>query len=206
MFYEPKNGYNLKNNPLNAIIIPRPIGWISTINSDGISNLAPYSFFNAVAYEPPQVMFASTSRHEFGGYKDAVLDAKNSGEFVVNIATLGLKDQMNKSSVAAPHNVDEFEYSGLTKKESKLVKCPRVAESPVNLECRYTTSISLLSKENNDFNVVVFGEIIGVHINDEIIHEDRIDFMKLRAIGRLGYNDYVEVNNLFSMERPTWDQ
>ena len=94
----------------------------------------------------------------------------------------------------------------MTKKESKLVKCPRVAESPVNLECRYTTSISLLSKENNDFNVVVFGEIIGVHINDDIIHEDRIDFMKLRAIGRLGYNDYVEVNNLFSMERPTWDQ
>ncbi|MBN18946.1 MAG: flavin reductase [Chloroflexi bacterium] len=206
MFYEPKNGYDLKNNPLNAIIIPRPIGWISTINSNGISNLAPYSFFNAVAYEPPQVMFASTSKHNFGGYKDAVLDAKKSGEFVVNIATLDLKNQMNKSSVAAPHNVDEFEYSGLTKAESKLVKSPRVAESPVNLECRYTNSISLLSKEGNDFNIVVFGEIIGVHIDDEIISQDRIDFMKLRAIGRLGYNDYVEINNFFSMERPIWDQ
>ena len=206
MFYEPKNGYDLKNNPLNAIIIPRPIGWISTINIDGVSNLAPYSFFNAVAYEPPQVMFASTSEHDFGGYKDAVMDAKSTGEFVVNIATLDLKDQMNKSSVAAPHDVDEFEYSGLTKEESKLVKCPRVAESPVNLECRYTTSMQLLSKEDSKFNIVVFGEIIGVHINDEIIHEDRIDFMKLRAIGRLGYSDYVDVNNLFSMERPTWEK
>ena len=206
MFYEPTKGYELDHNPFNAIIVPRPIGWISTLSSTGIPNLAPYSFFNAVAYTPPQVMFSATSNHIFGGLKDAVTDSQTTGEFVVNIATSNLREQMNKSAVPAPHNVDEFEYSGLTKKESKLVKCPRVAESPVNLECRYTTSISLLSKENNDFNVVVFGEIIGVHINDEIIHEDRIDFMKLRAIGRLGYNDYVEVNNLFSMERPTWDQ
>jgi len=206
MFYEPKNGYSLKNNPLNAIIIPRPIGWISTINSDGISNLAPYSFFNAVAYEPPQVMFASTSEHDFGGYKDSVSDAQTTGEFVVNIATLDLKDQMNKSSVAAPHEIDEFEYSGLTKEDSRLVKCPRIGESPVNLECRYTFTMPLLSKGNSKFNVVVFGEVIGVHINDEIIVEDRIDFMKLRAIGRLGYSDYVEINNLFSMERPIWNQ
>ena len=204
MFYEPRHGSGLSQNPLNAIVVPRPIGWISTLNSEGVPNLAPYSFFNAVAYRPPQVMFAATSHHTLGGLKDAVADAQITGEFVVNLATMALRDQMNSSSVPAPHDVDEFKYSGLTKMPGRLVKCPRVAESPVHLECRYTRSVPILSNDLDDSNIVVFGEVVGVHIDDQIIVEGRIDFLKLRPIGRLGYLDFVEVNNTFSMDRPVW--
>jgi flavin reductase (DIM6/NTAB) family NADH-FMN oxidoreductase RutF len=205
MFYEPKNGHDLPENPLNALVIPRPIGWISTLNSEGVPNLAPYSFFNAVAYTPPQVMFAATGCHMFGGSKDAVADAESTGEFVVNIATLELAEQMNASSVPAPHNTDEFEYSGLTKANSKVVKCPAVAESPVHLECRQTQSVSMLSNNANSPNIVVFGEVVGVHIDDGVIVDGRINFLKLGVIGRLGYLDFVAVNNVFSMNRPDWD-
>ena len=205
MYYEPRNGHPFGENPLNAIIVPRPVGWISTLSVEGVPNLAPYSFFNAVAYRPPQVMFAATSNHNFGGPKDAVADAEATGEFVVNIATLGLAEQMNKSSVPAPHNIDEFEYSGLTKAASKLVKCPSVSESPVHLECRQTRSVAMLSDDTNNPNIIVFGEVIGVHIDDQIIVDGRIDFLKLRPIGRLGYLDFVDVNNVFSMNRPNWN-
>ena len=204
MFYEPKHGSGLPNDPLNAIIVPRPIGWISTLSIEGVPNLAPYSFFNAVAYRPPQVMFAATSSHELGGFKDAVADAQNTGEFVINLATWELRKEMNTSSVSAPHEVDEFEYAGLTKVDGKMVKCPRVAESPVHLECRYNRSVSLLSNDVDNSNTAVFGEVIGVHIDDRVIVDCRIDFLKLRPIGRLGYLDFVEVNNTFSMERPNW--
>ena len=150
MFYEPKNGSGLPHNPLNAIVVPRPIGWISTLSAEGVPNLAPYSFFNAVAYTPPQVMFSATSNHQFGGLKDAVADAQATGEFVVNVATWELREQMNASAVPAPHEVDEFEYAGLTRAESRLVRCPRVAESPVHLECRYTRSLEVLSDDAGD--------------------------------------------------------
>ena len=102
MFYEPKDGSGLPHNPLNAIVVPRPIGWISTLSAEGVPNLAPYSFFNAVAYTPPQVMFSATSNHQFGGLKDAVADAQATGEFVVNVATWELREQMNASAVPAP--------------------------------------------------------------------------------------------------------
>lgn len=206
MFYEPKDGYSLPHNPLNAIVIPRPIGWISTLSPKGVPNLAPYSFFNVVAYRPPQVMFAATSGHRCGGFKDAVSDVQMTGEFVVNVATWDLKDHMNESSVPAPHDVDEFEYARLTKIDSRVVKCPRVAESPVHLECKYTQSVPMLSDDADNFNTVVFGEVVGVHIDESVIVKGRIDFLKLRPIGRLGYRDYVEVNNQFSMELPSWEK
>ena len=202
MFYEPRNGHGLPHNPFNAIVIPRPIGWISTVSSIGVPNLAPYSFFNAVAYSPPQVMFAATSGHRYGGLKDAISDAQSTGEFVVNIATLELKNQMNASAVSAPHNVDEFEYSGLTKMDCKMVQCSRVAESPIQLECRYTQAVSMLTNDTDNPNTVVFGEVIGVHIDDQVMTNGRIDILKLRPIGRLGYLDFVEVNNTFSLDRP----
>ena len=132
-------------------------------------NLAPYSFFNAVAYSPPQVMFAATSNHRSGGLKDAVLDAQTTGEFVVNIATWELREQMNASAVPAPREIDEFEYAGLTKAESRLVRCPRVAESPMHLECRYTRSVEFLSNDAEDPNTIVFGEVIGVHIDERVL-------------------------------------
>ena len=205
MFYEPKNGNPLPHNPLNAIIVPRPIGWISTLSIDGVSNLAPYSFFNAVAYNPPQVMFAATSKHRFGGLKDAVTDAQTTGEFVVNLATWKLRKEINASSVPAPSEVDEFVYSGLTKEKSILVKCPRVAESPIHLECRYIQSLNLFSDDPNNSNTVVFGEVIGIHIDDRVLANGKVDLLQIRPIGRLGYFDFVEVNNVFSMVRPDWD-
>ena len=204
MFYEIGKGTSDPFSTLNAIVVPRPIGWISTLSADGVPNLAPYSFFNAVAYSPPQVMFAATSNHRCGGLKDAVLDAQTTGEFVVNVATWELRERMNASAVPAPREVDEFEYAGLTKAESRLVNCPRVAESPVHLECRYTRSIEMLTNNVEDPNTVVFGEIVGVHIDERVLVDGRIDFLKLRPVGRLGYQDFVEVDSVFTMERPTW--
>ena len=204
MFYEIGKGTPDPFSTLNAIVVPRPIGWISTLSASGIPNLAPYSFFNAVAYSPPQVMFAATSNHRFGGLKDAVLDAQTTGEFVVNAATSELRERMNASAVPAPREVDEFEYAGLTKADGRLVKCPRVAESPVHLECRYIRSVEMLSNDAEDPNTVVFGEVVGVHIDERVLVEGRIDFLKLRPVGRLGYLDFVEVDSVFTMERPTW--
>ncbi len=204
MFYEIGKGTPDPFSTLNAIVVPRPIGWISTLSASGIPNLAPYSFFNAVAYSPPQVMFSATSNHRSGGLKDAVLDAQTTGEFVVNLATWELREQMNASAVPAPREIDEFEYAGLTKAESRLVRCPRVAESPVHLECRYIRSVDMLTNNADDPNAVVFGEVVGVHIDERVLVNGRIDFLKLRPVGRLGYLDFVEVDSVFTMERPTW--
>ena len=205
MFYEIGKDSAEEYTALNAIVVPRPIGWISTLSAEGVPNLAPYSFFNAVAYGPPQVMFSATSNHRFGGLKDAVVDAQATGEFVVNVATSELRERMNASAVPAPHEVDEFEYAGLTKAESRLVKCPRVAESPLHLECRYTRSVEVLSNKPGDPNTVVFGEVVGVHVDERVVTDGRIDFLKLRPVGRLGYLDFVEVDNAFTMERPEWE-
>lgn len=204
MFYEIGKETPDPFGMLNAVVVPRPIGWISTLSANGVPNLAPYSFFNAVAYSPPQVMFAATSNHRFGGLKDAVLDAQTTGEFVVNVATWELRERMNASAVPAPREIDEFEYAGLTKAESKLVKCPRVAESPINLECRYIRSVEMLSNDAEDPNTVVFGQVVGVHVDERVLVDGRIDFLKLRPVGRLGYLDFVEVDSVFTMERPTW--
>ena len=206
MFYEPKNGSGLPHNPFKAIVVPRPIGWISTLSAEDVPNLAPYSYFNAVADNPPQVMFSASSNHKFGGLKDAVADAQSTGEFVVNVATWDLREQMNASAVPAPRDVDEFEYTGLTKAESRLVRCPRVAESPLHLECRYTQSLEMLSDDPGDPNMVVFGEVVGVHIDEKLLVDGRIDYFKVRPVGRLGYLDYVEVNKSFAMERPDWQE
>jgi flavin reductase (DIM6/NTAB) family NADH-FMN oxidoreductase RutF len=203
MFYRTAEGSGLDRDPLNAIVVPRPIGWISTLGTDGRANLAPYSFFNAVAYEPPQVMFAATSNHAFGGLKDSAHNAKETGEFVVNLATWTLREQMNASAVMAPHEVDEFEYAGLKKAPSELVKAPRVAESPVHLECIYTQSLELES-DDDEPNTVIFGKVIGVHIDDRYIKDGLVDTAALEPIGRLGYLDYVKVSEVFSMDRPKW--
>lgn len=204
MFYRPEDDdHGLPRNPFNYLVVPRPIGWISTRSADGIDNLAPYSFFNAVAYSPPQVMFAASSGHREGGLKDSVLNAKETGEFVVNLATWDLREQMNASSTAAPRDTDEFEITGLTKAPSQIITPPRVAESPVHLECRYTQSLSLPS-EDGDENTVVFGQVVGIHIDERVLTDGHIDIAKLRPIGRLGALDYVDVKEAFSIERPTW--
>ena len=204
MFYEPRSGHGLPHDPFNAIVLPRPIGWISTVAPEGGVNLAPFSFFNAVAYTPPQVMFATTAGHREGGHKDSMRNALATGEFVVNLATHALREAVNLTSTPAPRGVDELELAGLTPVPSRLVAPPRVGESPVHLECRVVTSVELPAPDPDDPNTVVFGEVVGVHIDDELLLDGLVDVRRLRPIGRLGYREYVDVTDSFEMTRPGW--
>ncbi|MBT4889992.1 MAG: flavin reductase family protein [Rhodospirillales bacterium] len=205
MFYRTDEPHGLPHNPFNALVLPRPIGWISSVDAEGNTNLAPYSFFNGVAYDPPQVMFAASGYHADGGLKDSVRNIQQTGEFVLNLATYGLKDAMNISAVNAPHNVDEFELAGLEKEASELVSVPRVKASPAHLECKYVQTVELLKPEGDGAaNLVIFGQVIGVHINDDILTDGLVDMEKADVIGRLGYMDYARVTDTFEMHRPKW--
>ncbi|HSH43188.1 MAG TPA: flavin reductase family protein [Arenicellales bacterium] len=204
MFYRTDEPHGLPHNPFNAIVVPRPIGWISTVDDDGLVNLAPYSFFNAVAYHPPQVMYASTGNHVQGGLKDSVANIRQTGEFVLNLATWPLREKLNLTSAPAPHGVDEFEVAGLSKADSELVAPPRVAESPVHMECRLVKVVELLADDPDSPNLVVFGHVVAVHIDDRVIIGGRVDIDRLQPISRLGYADYGRVADVFSMQRPGW--
>jgi flavin reductase (DIM6/NTAB) family NADH-FMN oxidoreductase RutF len=205
VFYKPRTGHGLPQNPFNAIVVPRPIGWISTLDEQGRVNLAPFSFFNAVAYVPPQVMFATTGPHvQDRAHKDSMRNALASGEFVVNLATWKLREAVNLTSTPAPHGVDELTLAGLTAAPSRIVAPPRVAESPVHLECRVTTHVELPTPDTDDPNTVVFGEVVGIHVADEAIVDGIVDVMLLDPIARLGYREYVRVRDTFTMIRPDW--
>ena len=203
MFYEPKNGYPFDENPFAALVFPRPIGWISTLSKNGIANLAPYSFFNAIAYEPPQVMFSATGFHSQGGLKDSIANVLSNNEFVVNLATKKLKTQVNQTSIDAPHGIDEFHVFKLKKRKSRIVEPPSIAESPVNLECRLFKKIDLKTKVKNQ-NTMIIGEVVGIHIDDKFIKKGKIDSLAMRAISRMGYAEYSEIYSKFLMERPKW--
>ena len=207
MFYIPAEGHGLPHNPFNAIVAPRPIGWISSLDGKGNANLAPYSFFNAVAYDPPQVMYASTAApkekaRNGRSEKDSVRNIAGTGEFVVNIVTWDLRDAMNRTSAPAEDHVDEFELAGLTKARSVQVKPPGVAESPIRLECRLTQIIALKSATESAPNQAVFGEVVGIHIDDNVLTKGMVDPDRLQMIGRMGYRDYVRVSDIFQMNRP----
>ncbi len=206
MFYEPKNGdHGLAKNPFNSLVIPRPIGWISTVDKDGVFNLAPYSFFNAVCYRPPTVMFSAGTSSNDDSLKDSARNAETSGEFVCNLATWDTREQMNKSSATLPPAGDEIALTGLTPIAGKLVSAPRIAEAPVHLECRYLKTTEIPGWDSGDSYKVVFGEVIGIHISDEFITDKGlVDVAKMMPIGRLGYNDYTRVNgdSLFTLNRP----
>jgi flavin reductase (DIM6/NTAB) family NADH-FMN oxidoreductase RutF len=206
MFYEPKNkDHGLPRNPFNSLIIPRPIGWISSVDEAGVFNLAPYSFFNAVSYQPPTIMFSAGVGSASDGMKDSVRNIETTGEFVCNLATWETREQMNQSSVAVPPDCDEIALTGLTPIPSKLIAVPRIAQAPVHLECRYLKSVDIPGWSKADDFRVIFGEVVGVHIDDELVTaEGLIDVVKMLAIGRLGYNDYTRVDSgsLFTMERP----
>ena len=204
MFYRPSEGHGLRRNPFNAVVVPRPIGWVSSVDRDGRVNLAPFSFFNAVSYVPPQVMFATTEPHREGGDKDSLRNIRETGEFAVNLATWPLREAVNASSAPAPHGIDEFELAGLTKAPARLVRPPLVAESPVHLECVLVQIVELPSPDPADPNTVVFGEVVGVHIADEVIVDGLVDPLRLDAIARLGYDQYTRVDEVFSMTRPGW--
>jgi flavin reductase (DIM6/NTAB) family NADH-FMN oxidoreductase RutF len=204
VFYRPADGHGLRRDPFNAIVVPRPIGWISSVSAEGRVNLAPFSFFNAVAYVPPQVMFATTGPHREGGDKDSLRNVRETGEFVVNLATWPLREAVNASSAPAPHGIDEFEVAGLTKAPARVVKPPLVAESPVHLECTLIRVVELPTPDRDDPNTVVFGEVVGVHIADDLVADGRVDTRRLEPIARLGYDEYARVTEVFRMTRPGW--
>jgi len=199
MFYEPKNGHGLPHNPFNAVVTPRPIGWISTRGSDGRDNLAPYSFFNAVAYVPPQVMFASTSaKEDRGDTKDSVANIRDTGVFAVNIVEYAARDAMNETSGAWGLDQDEFTLAGIEKAQCETIDCPRVAKAPATLECRLTRIVQLPGAAN----FAVFGEVTGVHLRDDCMVDGLFDVTKFTPLARLGYRDYSVVREVFSLKRP----
>ena len=200
MFYEPYKGHPFKIDPFKALIFPRPIGWISSISKDGIANLAPYSYFNAVADEPPQVMFCSNGNSAYRKHKDSLSNILSTKEFVVNFVTSETKKQMNYTSRDFKPNDDEFIFSKLKKRKSKLVKVPAVKNSPVNLECKLLKTIKL--KTNSDkVSTMIIGEVIGVFINNKFIKNDRIDSVSMNYLGRMGYSEYTKISTKFNLKR-----
>jgi flavin reductase (DIM6/NTAB) family NADH-FMN oxidoreductase RutF len=200
MFYEPKNGHGLPHNPFNALITPRPIGWISTRSVDGVDNLAPYSFFNGVSYEPPQVMFASTGRKpDRARGKDSIGNAIDTGVFCVNVVGFAMREAMNASSKPAPRDVDEFDLAGLARTECETIACSRIAEAPASMECKLVRTVDL----PGEANIVAFGEVTGIHIKDDCLVDGMFDVTRYQPLGRMGYQDYTRVTELFSLIRPT---
>ncbi len=202
MFYETKDHHGLKHNPFKSLVVPRPIGWISTLDADGQVNLAPFSYFNAVADDPPTVIFSAGGKHLEGGHKDTPLNAEATGAFVANMATWELREKMNLTSATAPRGWDEFELAGLTPVPSRLVAPPRVEESPVNLECRYLQTVEVPTSDPDYPNKVVFGQVVGIHIDDRVIEEGRVNLAAIKPIARLGYMDYTVVETIVTMYRP----
>ncbi|MFL6631372.1 MAG: flavin reductase family protein [Massilia sp.] len=199
-FYEPRAGHGLPHDPFNAIVGPRPIGWISTRSRAGVLNLAPYSFFNAFNYTPPIVGFASI------GYKDTVRNVEETGQFCWNLATRALAERMNATCAAVPPDVDEFALAGLTPAASRLVDAPRVLEVPVSFECRLTQLIRLQGADGQPApSWLVLGEVVGVHIARALLKDGVYDTAHAGHILRGGGPaDYFEVgpDQLFRMFRP----
>jgi flavin reductase (DIM6/NTAB) family NADH-FMN oxidoreductase RutF len=199
MFYEPATGHGLPHDPFNAIIAPRPIGWISTRGADGRDNLAPYSFFNAVAYVPPQVMFASTSaKPDRDGTKDSVANIRETGVFCVNVVELAAKDSMNLTSGAWGRDVDEFSHAGIARAPCNGIAVSRVATAPAALECRMTQIIQLAGAAN----FLVLGEVTGVHLREDCMVDGRFEITRFQPLARCGYRDYATINQVFTMSRP----
>jgi flavin reductase (DIM6/NTAB) family NADH-FMN oxidoreductase RutF len=191
MFYRPEDGHGLPHNPLTAIVQPRPIGWISTRSGAG-DNLAPYSFFNAIAYRPPQVMFASTGR------KDSVTSVEESGVFAVNIVAWEMREVMNRTSGTYPRGTDEFALAGVEKAECVTIDCPRVAAAPATLECRAWEVKALKGRDN----YLILGEVTGVYLDDRFVVDGRFDALLFGPVARGGYQDYSVVREHFRMVRP----
>lgn len=199
-FYEPKDGHRLRHDPLNAIIAPRPIGWISTVSAGGVRNLAPYSFFNLINYRPPLVAFSSM------GWKDSVANVKATGEFVWNLATMSQAKQMNTSSASVDADVDEFDLAGLDALPSSLVRPDRVGGSPVHFECGLTQLIQLETRDGLKLDQwLVVGEAVAIHIDTNMLEDGIYQTARPHPITRGGGPaDYFEIteDRLFKMRRP----
>ena len=201
MFYEPaKNDHGLARPPFKSCVVPRPIGWLSTVSFDGIPNLAPYSQFTNLTFDPPYVLVSINQGH-LQNRKDTTVNIEETGEFVYNMATYDLRDKLNITACEFPPEVDEFEAAGLTKAPSVLVKPFRVAESPIQFECTYVQTIRLPGEGRVGTADIIIGKVVGVHVKDEFILPDgKIDILRIRPLARLGYSDYTAVDNAFTLE------
>ena len=199
-FYEPSAGHGLAHDPFNALVAPRPIGWISSRSRDGVLNLAPYSFFNAFNYKPPLVGFASI------GFKDSVRNIEETGEFGWNLATRPLADAMNQSCAAVGPEVDEFQLAGLTPEPSRVIGVPRVKETPVSFECRLSQILRLTGADGTETDTwMVFGEVVGVHIARHLLKDGVYQTAAAEPILRGGGPaDYfgISPDTFFQMYRP----
>lgn len=205
MFYRPSEGHGLPHDPFKALVAPRPIGWVSTLDEEGRANLAPYSFFNGCGDAPPMVMFAQTGRkHRPDPLKDTIANVRATGEFACNIVSEALKDAMNVTSGTYPPEVDEFDRAGLTKAPGRAIAAPHVAEAPAVLECRTVKVIDDLPNwSDQTLNVIVIGEVLGVHIDDAFVRDDgRVDVEAYKPVARMGYFDYTTVTEIWEMPRP----
>jgi flavin reductase (DIM6/NTAB) family NADH-FMN oxidoreductase RutF len=200
MFYSTaEDNHGLKFNPFKALIVPRPIGWIASVSKSGVPNLAPYSFFNAMSDTPPVVCFAS------GGHKDSLDNIEATGEFTCSMSNWDLRDHMNMSSAPVAAEVDEFKLAGLTPAASKLIKAPWVAESPAAFECKLWKIVEMPSVPGRTPYIVVFGTVVGVHVEDEFIRDGLVDTAGMRPLARMGYMDYAVITpeTSFTLNRPT---
>lgn len=203
MFYETRsNAHGLKHDPFKALIVPRPVGWISTVGKDGVCNLAPYSFFNAVSERPHYVVIGS------GGVKDTQRNIMETGEFVCSLATYDLRYNMNMTSASVPYGVDEFPIGELTAASSRLVKPPRVKESPAAFECVHWQTLDLPNPDGPSTYSLIIGRIVGIHIDEAYIKDGLVDTGAMRPIARLGYMDYAVVTpeTIFSINRPSVEE
>jgi flavin reductase (DIM6/NTAB) family NADH-FMN oxidoreductase RutF len=197
MFYDTtRNDHGLPQDPFKAIVAPRPVAWISTLAPTGVANLAPYSFFNAFAEQPTYIAFGS------GGRKHTLSNIEASGEFAVNLATQDLREAMNASSARAAADVSEFDLAGLAPAPCRLIKPPRVAESPVTLECRHFQTLGLPNDEGQVDDFLVVGRVIGIHIADRYVVEGRVNTAAMGLIARLGYSEYTTITQTWRMRRP----
>ncbi|MDX1991819.1 MAG: flavin reductase family protein [bacterium] len=186
---------------LTGSILPRPIGWISTIDEAGRYNLAPFSFFNVVCPQPPTILFCPSFRNTDGSPKDTLRNVRATGEFVANIVTEPLAEAMNLSSAELPPDIDEFAYAGLTPVPATVVRAPRVAESPVHFECRVHQIIDISDQPGG--GSIVIGRVVLIHVRDDVLTgEDKIDLAALKPIGRLAGTGYCRVTDLFDLTRP----
>ncbi len=202
MFYEIGKKHGLPHDPWKSCVVPRPIGWISTLSAAGIPNLAPFSFFNGCGDFPPHVMYAPLGRHQDGGFKDSLVNVEATKEFVASMCTSDLREPMNVTSRHVARGVNEFALAGLTPEPSTLVKPPRVKEAPIHIECRYVKTVELPSWSEKYPNFVVFGQIVGIHIRDDVMTNGMVDILKVKPLARLGYLDYTVVDNVFTMPFP----
>jgi flavin reductase (DIM6/NTAB) family NADH-FMN oxidoreductase RutF len=199
-----QNQHGLRHDPFKAIVAPRPVGWIGSVSADGVYNLAPYSFFNAVSDRPHYVMFSSKN------YKDSVRNIEATGDFTCSLSTWDTRSGMNVSSAPIPAGGDEFEIAGLTATASNYVQSPRVKEAPAALECKFWKTVELPDVDRTDGSghFVVFGHVVGIYINDDFIEDGLVNTSAMQPIARMGYMQYTTVSSqtVFEINRPRLDE